>query len=69
MGSFIICTIHYSDTFKDDRLAGHATRTRELKSAYKILVGKPGGKGLIGRPRSTWEDNIKMHLRRQIVRK
>ena len=25
-------------------------------------MGKPEGKRLIGRPRSTWEDNIKMDL-------
>jgi hypothetical protein len=28
-----------------------------------ILVGKPEGKELLGRPRSKWKDNIKIHLR------
>jgi hypothetical protein len=32
-------------------------------SSHRILVGKPDGKRLIGRPRSTWADNIKMDLR------
>jgi hypothetical protein len=33
-------------------------------NAYKILVGKPGGKRLLGRPRSRWEDNNKLdHIR------
>jgi hypothetical protein len=32
--------------------------------AYRILVGKPEGKRLLGRPRSRWVDNIKMDLRR-----
>jgi hypothetical protein len=31
-----------------------------MRTAYKILVGKPEGKRLLGRPRSRWEDNIKM---------
>jgi hypothetical protein len=35
----------------------------EKRNAYKILVGKPEGKRPIGRPRSRWEDNIKMDLR------
>jgi hypothetical protein len=33
------------------------------RNAYWILVGKPGGKIPLGRPRRTREDNIKMDLR------
>ena len=29
---------------------------------HKVLVGKPEGKRLLGRPRCRWEDNIKMDL-------
>ena len=29
---------------------------------HKVLVGKPAGKRPLGRPRSRWEDNIKMDL-------
>ena len=29
---------------------------------YKVLVGKPEGKGPFGRPRRRWEDNIKIDL-------
>jgi len=29
---------------------------------YRVLVGKPEGKRPLGRPRRTWEDNIKMDL-------
>ena len=29
---------------------------------HKVLVGKPEGKRLLGRPRLRWEDNIKMDL-------
>jgi hypothetical protein len=35
----------------------------ERRGAYKALVGKPEGKSPLGRPRRTWEDNIKMDLR------
>ena len=29
---------------------------------YRVLVGKPGGKRPLGRPRRRWEDNIKMDI-------
>jgi hypothetical protein len=29
---------------------------------YRVLLGKPGGKRPLGRPRCRWEDNIKMNL-------
>jgi hypothetical protein len=34
----------------------------EKRNAYRILVGKPEGKRPLGRPRSKWEDNIRMDL-------
>jgi hypothetical protein len=34
----------------------------EGRGVYRILVGKPGGKRSMGRPRHRWEDNIKMDL-------
>jgi len=34
-----------------------------MRNAYKILVRKPEGKRLLGRPRHRWEDNIGMDLR------
>ena len=33
------------------------------RGAYRVLVGKPEGRGPLGRHRRTWEDNIKMNLR------
>jgi hypothetical protein len=30
---------------------------------YRVLVGKPGGKRPLGRPRHRWEDGIRMDLR------
>jgi hypothetical protein len=35
----------------------------ERRNAYRILVGKPEGKTPLGRPRSSWVDNIKLDLR------
>jgi hypothetical protein len=34
----------------------------EVRGAY-ILVGRPEGRRLLGRPGHRWEDNIKMDLR------
>jgi hypothetical protein len=35
----------------------------EKMNAYRILVGKPGGKRPLGRPRHRWVDSIKRDLR------
>jgi hypothetical protein len=45
------------------RWAGHVACMGEVRSAYNILVGRPEGRGPLGRPRRRWEDNIKMYLR------
>ena len=42
--------------------AGHIARMEEGRNAFKILTGKPARKGLLGRPRRRWEDDIKMDL-------
>jgi hypothetical protein len=34
----------------------------EGKGVHRVLVGKPEGKRLLGRPRRKWEDNFKMDL-------
>jgi hypothetical protein len=34
----------------------------EKRNVYRLLVGKPEGKRLVGRPRHRWIDNIKMEL-------
>jgi hypothetical protein len=46
---------------------GHAAHMAEMRNAYKILVGKPGGKIPLGRPNHRWEDNIRMVLKRNRV--
>jgi hypothetical protein len=35
----------------------------EGRGVYRVLVGRPEGKRPLGRPRSRWEDNIKLDLR------
>jgi len=45
------------------RWAVHVARMGEGRAVHRVLVGKPEGKGPLGRPRRRWEDNIKMDLR------
>jgi hypothetical protein len=35
----------------------------EERKVYRVLVGRPEGKRPLGRPRSRWEDGIRMDLR------
>ena len=46
------------------RWAGHVACMCEERGASSVLVGKPEGKRPLGRPRRTWEDNIRMDLRK-----
>jgi hypothetical protein len=34
----------------------------EKRNAYRLLVGKPEGKRLLGRPRHRWVGNIRMDV-------
>jgi len=34
----------------------------EKRGIYRVSVGKPEGKRLLGRSRHRWEDNVKMDL-------
>ena len=40
------------------RWAGHVARMGERRGVYRVLVGKPEGKGPLGRPRRRWNDII-----------
>jgi hypothetical protein len=44
------------------RWAGHVAHMGEKRGVYRILVGRPEGRQPLGRPKHTWEDNIKMDL-------
>jgi hypothetical protein len=45
------------------RWAGHVARMGEGRSAFKILIGTPTGKILLGRPKCRWEKNIRTDLK------
>jgi hypothetical protein len=45
------------------RWMGPVVCMREGRGVYRVLVGRPEGKGPLGRPRCRWEDNIKLDLR------
>jgi hypothetical protein len=34
----------------------------ERRGVYRVLVGKPEGKRLLGRPRCRWEEKVRMDL-------
>jgi hypothetical protein len=44
------------------RWTRHVARMGEGIGVYRILVGRPEGRGPLGRHRRRWEDNIKMDL-------
>jgi hypothetical protein len=44
------------------RWAGYVVQMGEERNMHRLLVGKPEGKRLLGRPRRMWIDNIKMDL-------
>jgi hypothetical protein len=44
------------------RCAGHAARMGESRCVYRILVGRPEGRRLFGRPWHRREDKIKIDL-------
>jgi hypothetical protein len=45
------------------RWAEHVTRMGDERNVYRVLIGKPEGKRPLGRPRSRWENGIRMDLR------
>jgi hypothetical protein len=42
---------------------GACSTRGEMRNAYKILVGKPDGKGPLEIRRCIWEDNIRMDVK------
>jgi hypothetical protein len=45
------------------RWAGHVARMGQGRGVYRVFVGSPECKRPLGRPRRSWEDNIKLDLR------
>jgi hypothetical protein len=48
---------------KEDDMVKACSTNEEKRNANRLLVGKPEGKRLLGRPRHRWVDNIKMDLK------
>jgi hypothetical protein len=46
-----------------NEMGGSCSIVGERRGAYKILIGKPGGKRPLGIPRQRLEGNIKMDLK------
>jgi len=44
------------------RWAGHVARMGDRRGVYRVLVRKPEGKRTLGRPRRSWDDNIKIDI-------
>jgi hypothetical protein len=42
--------------------AGPVGRMEEKRNEYRLLVGTPEGRRLLGRPRRRWVDNIRMNF-------
>jgi len=43
-------------------MGGACSAYGERRGMYRVLVGKPEGRRLLGRRRRRWEDNIKIKL-------
>ena len=59
---YIYIYISYHIKSRRMRYAGRVKRMGDKRGAYRVLLGIPEEKRLPGRPRLTWEDNIKMDL-------
>ena len=53
----LYCSPNIVSTIKSRKLrwAGHVARIEEGRSTFKILTGKPTGKGPLGSPRHRWD--------------
>ena len=49
-------------SYEKNKMGRACSTMRDRRGVYMVLVGKPKGKRPLGRPRSRWEDNIKMDL-------
>jgi hypothetical protein len=50
---------YWGDKIKDEISRTCSTHGR-VKNLFKMLVGKPEDKTLLGRPRCRWQDNIRL---------
>jgi hypothetical protein len=70
MRDFITRTHHqekWYDQVKDDEMDRACSTHGYERNVYRILAGKAEGERPLGRPRQSWEDNIKMDYRKDGV--
>ena len=63
---FLSCTSHQilaGDQIKKNEIGRECCTYGERRGAYKVLLGKPERKRLLGRRRYGWEDNIKISMK------
>ena len=60
----LYCSQSAGDKSRRKRWTGQEAHMGEGRGVYRILVGKPGGRRPLGRPRYRWEDNIKLYLKK-----
>jgi hypothetical protein len=53
-----------SNLMKSERIrwVRHVANIEEKRSVYRVLVGKPEGKGPLGRAKRRWKDDFKMDI-------
>jgi hypothetical protein len=44
------------------RVEAYVARIREMRGAFRVLVGKSEGMNPLGKPRRRWENNVKIDL-------
>ena len=54
------CIVHL---IQSEKINIGSSCSQNGRSSFKTLIGKPTGKRPLGRPRRTWEKNIRMDLR------
>jgi len=57
MKSSMIFTVHHTlleDKINQDKKEGHVVHMGENRNICMVLVGKPGGKRPLGRPKHNW---------------
>jgi hypothetical protein len=64
LGSILFIYCCAGDKIEKNEMGGACGADGEERGVYRVLVGKPEGKRLMGRPRRRWGDNIRMDLQK-----
>jgi hypothetical protein len=61
--SVLLIKYHLGDQVKKTEMSRTCSTCWERSGAYRVFVGKPEGRRLLGRPRRSWKDIIKTDFR------